>query len=80
MNKWYSIVLLLCCTSCVGLSSTNLISTLFTPTNVVSTITDLGIEQETGKKVSEHTLSAVTAKDCKINLSDMTLCKDITKY
>ncbi|MSP06937.1 MAG: hypothetical protein EXR13_05215 [Candidatus Fonsibacter sp.] len=40
------------------------------------TITDYGIEKETGKKVSEHALSIATSKDCKFNLKEMTICKD----
>ena len=62
--------------SCGGAITANLIQTLTTPQSVITTLADFQIEQETGKKVSEHALSAITSKDCKFDLSSMTVCKD----
>jgi len=56
--------------------SASLIESFLTPTSVVMTLADYGIEKETGKKVSEHALSMATSQDCKFNLNDMTICKD----
>ena len=38
--------------------------------------TDKLIEKETGKKVSEHALSMVTEKDCKLTIDVKNICKD----
>jgi hypothetical protein len=56
--------------------SASLIESFLTPTSVIMTVADYGIEKETGKKVTEHALSMVTSQDCKFNLKDMTICKD----
>ena len=56
--------------------SASLIESFLTPTSVIMTVADYGVEKETGKKVSEHALSMATSQDCKINLKDMTICKD----
>jgi len=56
--------------------SASLIESFLTPTSVIMTLADYGIEKETGKKVSEHALSMATSQDCKFNLKDMTICKD----
>jgi len=56
--------------------SASLIESFLTPTSVIMTVADYGVEKETGKKVSEHALSMVTSQDCKFNLKDMTICKD----
>jgi hypothetical protein len=62
--------------SCAGLTSTSLINSFLTPTTAITTVADYGIEQETGKKISEHALSLATSQDCKFNLSEMSICKD----
>ena len=62
--------------SCGNLMSVSLIESFLSPTSVVMTVADYGIEKETGKKVSEHALSIATSKDCKFNLKDKTICKD----
>ena len=62
--------------SCGNLMSVSLIESFLTPTSLMMTVADYGIEKETGKKVSEHALSIATSKDCKFNLKDKTICKD----
>jgi len=44
---------------------------LLTPEKVASILADIVIESNTGKKISEHTLSNLTDKDCKFKLSDI---------
>ena len=56
--------------------SASLIESFLTPSSVIMTAADYGIEKETGKKLSEHALSMATSKDCKFNLKDMTICKE----
>ena len=56
--------------------SASLIESFLTPTSVIMSVADYGIEKETGKKVSEHALSIITSKDCKFNLKDISICKD----
>lgn len=56
--------------------SASLIESFLTPSSVIMTVADYGIEKETGKKLSEHALSMATSKDCKFNLKDMTICKE----
>jgi hypothetical protein len=56
--------------------SASLIESFLTPTSVMMTAVDYGIEKETGKKISEHALSVATSQDCKFDLKEMTICKD----
>ena len=56
--------------------SARLIESFLTPTSLMMTVADYGLEKETGKKVSEHALSIATSKDCKFNLKEITICKD----
>lgn len=56
--------------------SASLIESFLTPSSVIMTVADYGIEKETGKKLSEHALSMATSQDCKFNLKDMTICKE----
>ena len=62
--------------SCGSLTSATLIESFLTPTSLMMTVADYGLEKETGKKVSEHALSIATSKDCKFNLKELTICKD----
>ena len=62
--------------SCGSLTSATLIESFLTPTSLIMTVADYGLEKETGKKASEHALSIATSKDCKFNLKDKTICKD----
>ena len=62
--------------SCGSLTSASLIESFLTPTSLMMTVADYGLEKETGKKVSEHALSIATSKDCKFNLKEITVCKD----
>ncbi|MGI9083034.1 MAG: hypothetical protein ACR2IW_02285 [Candidatus Fonsibacter lacus] len=76
MRFAFIILLTFSLNSCVNLMSASLIETFLTPSSVIMTIADYGIEKETGKKLSEHALSMVTSQDCKFNLKDMTICKE----
>ena len=62
--------------SCGSLTAASLIESFLTPTSLIMTVADYGLEKETGKKASEHALSIATSKDCKFNLKDMNICKD----
>jgi hypothetical protein len=63
--------------SCGGaLTSAALIESFLSPTSIAMTLADYGLEKETGKKVSEHALSMVTEKDCKLTLDVKNICKD----
>ncbi len=62
--------------SCGSLTAATLIESFLTPTSLMMTVADYGLEKETGKKVSEHVLSIATSKDCKFNLKEITICKD----
>ena len=53
-----------------------LITSLITPSTVATSVADYKIEQETGKKVSEHFLSYVTKRDCKLTLEIQNTCKE----
>ena len=76
MRFIFIILLTFTLNSCGNLMSASLIESFLTPTSVIMTVADYGVEKETGKKVSEHALSMVTSQDCKFNLKDMTICKD----
>jgi hypothetical protein len=76
MRGLFIILLAFTLNSCGNLMSASLIEYFLTPTSLMMTVADYGIEKETGKKVSEHALSIATSKDCKFNLKVMTICKD----
>ena len=62
--------------SCGSLTSASLIQSFLTPTSLMMTVADYGLEKKTGKKASEHALSIATSKDCKFNLKEITICKN----
>jgi hypothetical protein len=76
MRALFIVLLIFSLNSCGSLVSSNLINSFLTPSTVITALADIRVENETGKKVSEHALSFVTSKDCKFNLKDMTICKD----
>ena len=76
MRGLFIILLAFTLNSCGNLMSASLIEYFLTPTSLMMTVADYGIEKETGKKVSEHALSIATSMDCKFNLEDKTICKD----
>ena len=80
MKKIFLVLSLLLLNSCGSLISASLTETLFNPTSIASNIIDYGIKKHTGKKMSEHALSKVTAKDCEINIENLSnpqsFCKD----
>jgi hypothetical protein len=76
MRALFIILLIFTLNSCGSLVGSNLINSFLTPSTFITAVADIGIEQETGKKISEHALSLVTSKDCKFNLQNMTICKD----
>jgi len=49
---------------------------LISANTLATTLIDYKIQQQTGKKVSEHALSYVTGKDCEIKLNIQEICKD----
>ena len=71
MKKLFLILPLLLLNSCGSLISASLTETLFNPSSIASSLIDYGIKKHTGKKVSEHTLSIVTDKDCEINIENL---------
>jgi hypothetical protein len=79
MRVLFIILLPFTLNSCGNLMSASLIESFLTPTSLMMSVADYGLEKETGKKVSEHALSIVTSKDCKFNLKDMNICKDEKK-
>jgi hypothetical protein len=77
MKKIFIVLLTLSLHSCGGaLTSAALMESFLSPTSIAMTIADYGIEKETGKKVSEHVLSAATEKDCKLTIDVTHICKD----
>jgi hypothetical protein len=76
--KTISIILLtLTLNGCGGsLVASHIIDYFATPSSLMMTATDYIIENETGKKVSEHVLSAATSKDCKLSIELANICKD----
>ena len=80
MKKIFLGLSLLLLNSCGSLISASLTETLFNPTSIASNIIDYGIKKHTGKKMSEHTLSKVTDKDCEIKIENLSnpqsFCKD----
>lgn len=73
------ILLTISLNSCGSAITSGLVETVFSPSSIITSVVDYGIEKETGKKVSEHALSAVTSKDCKLGIQDikeMSICKD----
>ena len=54
-------------------------TTDYDPTHTIATtLIDYRIQQQTGKKISEHALSYATGQDCKIDLNIQEICKDET--
>jgi len=77
MKKIFIVLLTVSLHSCGGaLTSAALIESLVSPSSIAMTLVDYGIEKETGKRVSEHALSAVTDKDCKLTIDVKDICKD----
>ena len=71
MRSLFVILLIFSLYSCSGL-----IAYIANPSTLATTLADYKIEQETGKKVSEHFLSYVTKRDCKITLEIQNTCKE----
>ena len=77
MKPIFIVLLTVSLHSCGGaLTSAALIESFLTPASITMTLVDYGIEKETGKKISEHALSAVTEKDCKFTIDVKNICKD----
>ena len=77
MKAIFIVLLTVSLHSCGGaLTSAALIESFLSPTSIAMTVADYGIEQQTGKKVSEHVLSAATEKDCKLTIDVTHICKD----
>lgn len=77
----FIILLTLTLNGCGGsLVASHIIDALMTPSSIMSTMADFGIESETGKKLSEHALSAATSKDCKLTIDVTNICKDEVSF
>jgi len=77
MKPIFIVLLTVSLHSCGGaLTSAALIESFLTPASITMTLVDYGIEKETGKKISEHALSAATDKDCKLTIDVTHICKD----
>ena len=80
MKKLFLVLSLLLLNSCGSLISASLTETLFNPTSIASSLIDYGIKKHTGKKMSEHTLSKITDKDCELSIENLSnpqsICKD----
>ena len=63
-----------------SLVASHIIDSLVAPSSLMMTMADFGIENETGKKVSEHVLSAATSKDCKLSIDVANICKDEVSF
>ena len=63
-----------------SLVASHIIDALVTPSSIMTTMADFGIESETGKKLSEHALSAATSKDCKLTTDVTNICKDEVSF
>jgi hypothetical protein len=73
----FVVILTVSLNSCAGaLKSATVIEYFISPSSIAMTLADYGLEKETGKKVSEHALSMVTEKDCKLTLDVKNICKD----
>jgi len=73
----FIVILTVSLNSCGGaLTSAALIESFVSPASIAMSLADYGIEKETGKKVSEHALSMVTEKDCKLTIDVKNICKD----
>jgi len=71
MRFLFIIMLIFSLPSCGGL-----ITSIVSPSTLATSLADYKIEQETGKKVSEHFLSYVTKQDCKFTLEIQNICKE----
>ena len=71
MRMLFIILLIFSLHSCSGL-----VTYIVSPSTLATTLVDYKIEQETGKKVSEHFLSYVTKQDCKLTLEIQNTCKE----
>ena len=77
----FIILLTLTLNGCGGsLVASHIIDALMTPSSIMSTMADFGIESETGKKLSEHALSAATSMDCKLTIDVTNICKDEVSF
>ena len=62
------------CGNLIGVA--NLVSTLITPSSVVMSATDYGLEKKTGKTSTEHAISFLMSKDCKVDYKNLSICSE----
>ena len=62
------------CGNLIGVA--NLASTLITPSSVVMSATDYGLEKKTGKTSTEHAISFLMSKDCKVDYRNLSICNE----
>ncbi len=60
------------CGNLIGVA--NLASTLITPSSVVMSAADYGLEKKTGKTSTEHAISFLMSKDCKVDYKNLSIC------
>ena len=60
------------CGNVIGVA--NLANNLITPSSVVMHAADYGLEKKTGKTSTEHVVSLITSKDCKIDYKNLSIC------
>jgi hypothetical protein len=72
----FIVILTISLNSCAAPVASSLVQSFLSPSSIAMSLVDYGIEQETGKKVSEHALSAATSKDCKLTIEVTNICKD----
>jgi len=68
------ILLLVGCGNIIGVA--NLASTMVTPSSVVMSAADYGLEKKTGKTSTEHTISFLMSKDCKVDYKNLSICNE----
>ena len=77
MKIFISLLLILLLNGCGNLiGAANLASTLVTPSSVVMGAADYGLEQKTGKTSTEHAISFLMSKDCKVDYKNFSLCNE----
>jgi hypothetical protein len=77
MKVIVSLLLILSLSACgnvIGVA--NLASNLISPSSVVMGAADYGLEKKTGKTSTEHAVSFITSKDCKVDYKNLSICNE----
>ncbi len=62
------------CGNLIGVA--NLASTLITPSSVVMSAADYGLEKKTGKTSTDYVVSFLMSKDCKVDYKNLSICSE----